>query len=132
MIIEHIGIAVRSLTEAVGLYEKCLGLKVEGYEQVDDQGVRVAMLPVGESRIELLEPTCLDSPIEKFIGKCGEGFHHIALRVDDIEQCLERLAASGVRLIDATPRRGAGNTRVAFVHPSSTHGVLLELVEHGK
>jgi len=130
--VDHIGIAVKSLAEAVKVYQDAIGLHVYGYDEVDDQGVRVAMLTIGESRIELLEPTREDSPIEKFMMKRGEGIHHIALRVDDIEQALERLKASGVRLIDTTPRRGAHNTRVAFIHPSSTHGVLLELVEHGK
>lgn len=130
MKIDHIGIAVRSLAEAVKVYEDAVGLKVSGYDQVDDQGVRVAMLNIGESRIELLEPTNPDSPIQKFMAKRGEGIHHIAVRVDNIEAALERLKASGARLIDSTPRQGAHNTRIAFVHPSSMHGVLLELVEH--
>jgi methylmalonyl-CoA epimerase len=130
--VDHIGIAVKSLAEALKVYQDSIGLQVSGYDEVDDQGVRVAMLTIGESRIELLEPTREDSPIEKFMMKRGEGIHHIAVRVDDIEQALERLKASGVRLIDSTPRRGAHNTRIAFIHPSSTHGVLLELVEHGK
>ena len=132
MKVDHIGIAVKSLAEAVKVYQDAIGLHVSGYDEVDDQGVRVAMLTIGESRIELLEPTREDSPIEKFMMKRGEGIHHIAVRVDDIEQALGRLKASGVRLIDSTPRRGAHNTRIAFIHPSSTHGVLLELVEHGK
>ena len=132
MKIDHIGIAVKSLSEAIKVYENAIGLKVSGFDEVDDQGVRVAMLDIGESRIELLEPTGPTSPIEKFMTKRGEGIHHIAVRVDDIEQALEQLKASGVRLIDSTPRRGAHNTRVAFIHPSSTHGVLLELVEHGE
>ena len=132
MKIDHIGIAVKSLAEAIRVYEDAIGLKVTGYDQVDDQGVRVAMLSIGESRIELLEPTGPDSPIEKFMTKRGEGIHHIALRVDNIEQTLERLKASGVRLIDSIPRAGAHNTRTAFIHPSSTHGVLLELVQHGE
>jgi len=130
--VDHIGIAAKSLAEAVKVYQDAIGLDLSGYDEVDDQGVRVAMLTIGESRIELLEPTREDSPIEKFMMKRGEGIHHIAVRVDDIEQALERLKASGVRLIDSTPRRGAHNTRIAFIHPSSTHGVLLELVEHGK
>jgi len=132
MKIDHIGLAVKSLSETVKVYENALGLQVSGYDQVDDQGVRVAMIPIGDSRIELLEPTTADSPIEKFMNKRGEGIHHIAIRVDNIEAALERLKASGARLIDSTPRRGAHNTRIAFVHPSSTHGVLLELVEHGE
>jgi methylmalonyl-CoA epimerase len=132
MKIEHIGIAVKSLAAAVKVYEQAIGLKVAGYDEVDEQGVRVAMLEIGESRIELLEPTRPDSPIEKFMNKRGEGIHHIAVRVDDIEQSLQRLKAAGIRLIDETPKRGAHNTRVAFIHPASTHGVLMELVEHGK
>ena len=132
MQIDHIGIAVKSLTDAVRVYEDVLGLKVSGYDQVDDQGVRVAMVPAGDSRIELLEPITANSPIEKFMSKRGEGIHHIALRVDNIEEALDRFKAAGARLIDSTPRAGAHNTRIAFVHPASTHGVLLELVEHVK
>ena len=132
MKIDHIGIAVKSLTEAAAIYENALGLKVNAYDQVDEQGVRIAMLNIGESRIELLEPTGPESPIEKFMTKRGEGIHHIAITVDDIEKALERLKAAGIRLVDNEPRRGAHNTRIAFVHPSSTHGVLLELVQHGE
>jgi methylmalonyl-CoA epimerase len=130
--IDHIGIAVKSLTETIKIYEDAIGLEVSGYDQVDDQGVRVAMLNIGESRIELLEPTRPDSPIERFMQKRGEGIHHIAVTVENIEKALERLKASGVRLVDNEPRRGAHNTRIAFIHPSSTHGVLLELVQHGE
>jgi methylmalonyl-CoA epimerase len=132
MKIDHIGIAVKSLAEAAKVYENAIGLKVSGYDQVDDQGVRVAMLNIGESRIELLEPTGAESPVQKFIGKRGEGIHHIAVAVDDIEKTLEQLKAAGIRLVDQTPRPGAHNTRTAFIHPSSMHGVLLELVQHGK
>ncbi len=132
MKIDHIGIAVKSVAAALKVYENAIGLKVSGHDEVPGEGVRVAMLDIGESRIELLEPARPDSPIEKFISKRGEGIHHIAVRVDNIEAAIERLKAAGVRLIDQTPRRGAHNTRVAFIHPSSTHGVLLELVEHGK
>ena len=132
MKIDHIGIAVKSLSAAVKVYEQAVGLKLAGYDEVDEQGVRVAMLDIGESRIELLEPTGPDSPVEKFMNKRGEGIHHIAVRVDNIEQALERLKAAGIRLIDETPKRGAHNTRVAFIHPASTHGVLMELVEHGE
>src|SRR5438876_12277124 len=105
---------------------------MSGYDDVDDQGVRLAMLNIGDSRIELLEPKGADSPIAKFMAKRGEGIHHIAVRVDNIEKALERLKASGARLIDEKPKRGAHNTRVAFIHPASTHGVLMELVEHGE
>lgn len=130
MKIDHVGIAVKSLADAVKVYEHAVGLTLAGYDEVDEQGVRVAMLGIGESRIELLEPTRPDSPIEKFMTKRGEGVHHIAVRVDDLEEALERLKTAGVRLIDDTPKRGAHNTRIAFVHPASTHGVLMELVEH--
>ena len=132
MKIDHIGIAVKSIADALKVYEQALGLKVASYDQVDDQGVRLAMLNVGESCIELLEPIRPDSPIEKFMSRRGEGLHHIAVRVDNIEEALERVKAAGARLIDSTPRRGAHNTRVAFIHPSSTNGVLLELVEHAE
>ena len=132
MKIDHIGIAVRSLAEVVQFYENVVGLKVSGYDEVEDQRVRVAIVPAGDTRIELLEPIDDQSPIEKFMAKRGEGIHHIALSVDNIEEALERFKAAGARLIDAAPRPGAHNTRIAFIHPSTTHGVLLELVEHGK
>jgi methylmalonyl-CoA epimerase len=132
MKIDHIGIAVRSLADAVKVYESTLGLKVAGYETVEDQGVNLAMIPLGDSRIELLEPLHAQSPVEKFIAKRGEGIHHIAVSVDNIEEALARFKASGARLIDAVPRRGAHNSKIAFIHPSSTNGVLLELVEHAK
>ncbi len=132
MKIDHIGIAVKSLAEVVKIYEQAIGLELAGYDEVDEQGVRVAMLNIGESRIELLEPTRPDSPVEKFMTKRGEGIHHIAVQVDNIDEAPERLKNAGVRLIDETPKRGAHNTRIAFIHPSSTHGVLMELVEHGK
>ena len=131
MKIDHIGIAVKSLEEAVKVYQAAIGLTLAGYDEVEEQGVKVAMLDIGESRIELVEPTRPDSPIEKFMARRGEGIHHIAVRVDNIEEALARLKADGVRLIDEKPRRGAHNTRIAFVHPASTHGVLMELVEHG-
>jgi LAO/AO transport system kinase len=130
--IDHIGIAVRSISSALKLYEGVIGLRVSGYENVEEQGVRVAMLPIGESRIELLEPLHAESPVEKFMSKRGEGIHHIAVCVDNIELALERFRAAGARLIDATPRRGAGNSKIAFIHPAGMHGVLLELVEHEK
>jgi methylmalonyl-CoA epimerase len=132
MKIDHIGIAVRSIAESLKVYEGILELETAGYEDVEDQGVRVAMIPVGESRLELLEPLHSESPVEKFMTKRGEGIHHIAVCVDNIEQALERFKAAGARLIDSTPRRGAHNSKIAFIHPASTHGVLLELVEHEK
>jgi len=120
------------LAGAVKVYEDLIGLKVSGYDQVDDQGVKVAMLPVGESRIELLEPISEESPIQKFMTKRGEGIHHIAVQVDNIHEALDKLKAAGARLIDSTPRKGAHDSLIAFVHPASTNGVLLELVQHGK
>src|SRR5215216_1818826 len=130
MKIEHIGIATRSLDEALRFWRDALGLEVAHTEVVEDQGVRVAMLPVGDPRIELLEPTRDDSPVAKFLEKRGAGIHHIAVRVDDIRASLSRLKEGGARLIDESPRAGAGGCLVAFVHPSSANGVLLELVEH--
>ena len=130
MKIEHIGIATRALDEALVFWRDALGLQVTHTEVVEEQGVRVAMLPVGEPRIELLEPTDSDSPVAKFLEKRGAGIHHIAVRVEDIRASLKRLKESGARLIDETPRTGAGGCLVAFVHPSAAGGVLLELVEH--
>jgi methylmalonyl-CoA/ethylmalonyl-CoA epimerase len=130
MKIEHIGIATPSLDEALGFWQDALGLEVTHTETVEEQGVRVAMLPVGEPRIELLEPTHADSPVAKFLEKRGAGIHHIAVRVADIRMTLKRLKESGARLIDESPRTGAEGCLVAFVHPSSAGGVLLELVEH--
>ena len=128
--VNHIGIAVRSIEEAKSFYE-VMGLQVEGYEVVEEQKVKVAFVPVGETRIELLEPTSEDSPVAKFIAKRGEGIHHIAFEVDDIEKALEVLKESGVRLIDEKPRRGAHGTRIAFLHPKSTNGVLIEICQEG-
>ncbi len=130
MKLEHIGIATRGLDEALNFWRDALGLEVADIEEVREQGVRVAMLHVGETRVELLEPTRNDSPIAKFLEKRGAGIHHIAVRVDDIRRTLENLKQSGARLIDEKPRVGAGNCLVAFVHPSSAGGVLIELVEH--
>ncbi len=126
--IDHVGIAVRNLDEAVKVWEG-LGLKVDEIEEVPDQKVRTAIIHVGESRIELLEPTSEDSPIAKFIAKRGEGIHHMALGVDDIEATLEHLQEEGYRLIDEKPRIGAGGAKIAFVHPKAVTGVLLELCQ---
>jgi methylmalonyl-CoA/ethylmalonyl-CoA epimerase len=130
MKLEHIGIATRALDDALHFWRDALGLELTHTEVVEEQKVRVAMLPVGEPRIELLEPTSSDSPVAKFLEKRGAGIHHIAVRVDDIRATLLRLKESGARLIDESPRKGAGGCLVAFVHPSSANGVLLELVEH--
>jgi methylmalonyl-CoA/ethylmalonyl-CoA epimerase len=130
MKIDHIGIATRSIEEALGFWRDALGLEVKHIETVAEQGVNVAMLPVGEPRVELLEPTGPDTPVAKFLEKRGPGIHHVAVRVADIRAALARLKAGGARLIDEEPRRGAGDCLVAFVHPTSSGGVLLELVEH--
>jgi len=108
-----------------------LGLRVDSTDEIAEQGVRVAMLAVGETHVELLEALTPDSPVGKFLTKRGPGIHHIALEVDDIAASLADLKSKGARLIDETPRAGAGGCLVAFVHPSSTDGVLLELVQHG-
>lgn len=129
MKIDHLGIATNSLDEALKFWRDALGLELKHVETVEDQKVRVAMLPAGEPRIELLEPTSEDSPITKFLQKRGGGLHHIAVRVDDIRDTLLRLKSEGMRLIDEEPRVGAGGCLIAFVHPSSTNGVLLELVQ---
>jgi methylmalonyl-CoA/ethylmalonyl-CoA epimerase len=129
MKIEHIGIATHKLDDALKFWRDTLGLRVAETEEVAEQGVRVAMLPLGEPRIELLEPTSEASPVAKFLEKRGTGIHHIAVRVDDIRAELGRLKEQGVRLIDETPRVGVGGSLVAFVHPAAAGGVLLELVE---
>jgi methylmalonyl-CoA/ethylmalonyl-CoA epimerase len=126
--IDHVGIAVKNLDEAIKVWEG-LGLKVDEIEEVPDQKVRTAIIHVGESRIELLEPTSEDSPIAKFIAKRGEGLHHMALGVDDVEATLEHLKEEGYRLIDEKPRPGAGGAKIAFVHPKAVTGVLLELCQ---
>lgn len=131
MKVDHIGIATRQLDEALALWQDALGLTVDHTEEVTDQGVRVAMLAIGETHIELLEPLNSDSPVGRFLDKRGPGIHHIAVRVSDIRATLAQLKEKGTRLIDEMPRVGAGGCLVAFVHPSSANGVLLELVQHG-
>jgi len=126
--IDHLGIAVKSLAAAKGIYEK-LGLKLSPEELVEAEEVRVVMVPLGESRVELLEATSEDSVIAKFIAKRGEGLHHVSLRVPDLVETIERLKKDGVRLVSNEIKVGAGGHRYVFVHPSSTGGVLLELVE---
>jgi methylmalonyl-CoA/ethylmalonyl-CoA epimerase len=130
--LDHIGIAVGDLAQALAFYRDALGLEVEPPEEVPSQRVRAHFVPVGEATLELLEPTAADSPIAKFIEKRGPGVHHVTLRVDDIREALGRLKARGVRLIDQTPREGAGGALIAFVHPASTHGVLVELKQRRK
>lgn len=126
--IDHIGIAVKNLAESAKLYEM-LGIASAGAEEVAEQKVKVCFFPVGDSEIELLESTSPDGPIARYIEKNGEGIQHMALRVDDLEAALAELKAKGVRLIDEKPRYGAGGAKIAFVHPKSTGGILLELSE---
>jgi methylmalonyl-CoA/ethylmalonyl-CoA epimerase len=129
--INHIGIAVKSLDEVLPFYRDNLGMEFMGIEEVAEQKVRVAMLQVGESKIELLEPTSADSPVAKFIEKNGPGIHHLAYEVEDLEAAIARLIAEGARMIDEKPRVGAHGSRIAFVHPRSSNGVLTELCQCG-
>ena len=129
--INHIGIAVQSLDIAIPFYRDNLGMAFAGIEEVAEQKVRVAMLSVGESKIELLEPTSEDSPVARFIEKNGTGIHHIAYEVADVEAAIAKLLANGARMIDEKPRHGAHGTRIAFIHPKSSHGVLTELCQVG-
>ena len=126
--IDHLGIAVKSLKAARAFYEK-LGLRVVGEEVVPHEQVRIAMLPVGESRLELLEPTSADSPVGRFLAKRGEGLHHVAIEVDNLAGVVEQLKKAGTRLISDEIKVGAGGHLYVFVHPSSTGGVLLELCQ---
>ncbi|CAM1377694.1 methylmalonyl-CoA epimerase, partial [Fretibacterium fastidiosum] len=128
-IIDHIGVAVKSIDAALEFWEGTLGVACHGVEEVAEQKVKTAFLPLKDSEVELLEPTAEDSPVAKFIAKKGEGMHHMALRVDDLEAALAELKAKGVRLIDEKPRRGAGGALIAFIHPAATGGVLLELCQ---
>jgi methylmalonyl-CoA epimerase len=128
--LDHLGIAVKSLNAAKSIYEK-LGLSISAEETVSAEKVRLVMVPVGETRLELLEPTSNDSVIAKYIEKRGEGLHHICMRVPDLAAAVQKLKADGVRLVTEEIKIGAGGHRYVFVHPSSTGGVLLELVESG-
>ncbi len=127
--IDHIGFAVRSIAEARRFYEQTLGLVCERIEEVESQKVRTAFFRLGETCLELLEPTAPDSPIARFLEKRGEGIHHIGYLSDDLERDLARARDRGCTLIDTRPRPGAGGKRIAFLHPASTHGVLTELCE---
>ncbi len=129
MHIDHIGIAVTDIEEAAKVY-KLMGLEIVNIEEVPSQKVRVAMLPLGESKIELLEPTDPESPIQKFLDKKGSGIHHLAVSVDDVAAELAKLKEQGIRLINEEPVPGAGGALIAFVHPKETQGVLLELCQH--
>lgn len=130
MKVDHIGIATPSIDEALALWRDSLGLEIGATEEVPEQGVRLALLPIGDTHIELLEPLSETSPVGKFLEKRGPGIHHVAIRVKDIKESLANLKAKGTRLIDETPRVGARGCLVAFIHPSSANGVLLELVQH--
>ena len=126
--IEHIGLAVNSLSEAAAFYQ-LLGIETGSIEELPESALTVAMLPIGESQIELLEPTGPQATVAKFLERRGEGIHHLALCVENIEEAVRELTQAGIRMIDKTPRPGANGKLVAFVHPESTHGVLLELVQ---
>jgi methylmalonyl-CoA epimerase len=126
--VDHLGIAVKSLASAKSVYKK-LGLEISSEETVPAERVRLVMVPVGDTRLELLEPTSEDSTIAKFIAKRGEGLHHVCLRVPDLPAAVQKLKADGVRLVSEEIKVGAGGHRYVFVHPSSTGGVLLELVD---
>ncbi len=127
--IDHIGLAVSNLEEALKFYEGVLGLKSSAIETVEEQKVKIAFLSLGESKLELLQPTDPESPVARFINSRGEGVHHIALKTENIEKVLQELEDRGVRLIDKIPRQGAGGKKVAFLHPSASFGALLELCE---
>lgn len=132
MRIAHIGIAVKDAEAALMLYQKVLGLEPSSIETVESQKVKTVHIPIGDSSIELLESTSPDGVVAKFIEKRGEGIHHIALEVDDIRDTLEKMKTAGFQLIDETPRPGAGNKLIAFIHPRSTNGVLIELCQPTK
>lgn len=129
--INHIGIAVQSIAAILPFYRDSLGMSLLGIEEVAEQKVTVAMLEIGESKIELLEPTGADSPIARFLEKNGPGIHHVAYEVEDIGMAIAKLTADGARMIDEQPRNGAHGTRIAFVHPKSSNGVLTELCQSG-
>ena len=127
--VDHIGVAVSNLEETLKFYQEIMGLNLQGIEVVEEQKVKVAFLPIGDTEIELLESTDKEGPIAKYIEKKGEGIQHIAYRVDNIEKALNEMRSKGIRLIDEKPRYGAGGAKIAFLHPKSTHGVLIELCQ---
>ncbi len=130
--IDHLGIAVNSIESGKNFWHDVLGLDFEGTETVEEQKVKTAFFPVGESEVELLESTSPDGPVAGYIEKKGQGIQHVAFRVENIEEALDELKARGVRLIDETPRKGAGGAKIAFLHPKSTAGVLVELCERAE
>jgi len=127
--VDHIGIAVKDLNETLSFYQDVLGLELHGTEVIEDQKVKVAFLPVGDTEIELLEPTSEEGPIVKFIEKNGEGIQHIAFKVENIEEAIEYMISKGMKMIDEVPRYGAGGAKIAFIHPKSSKRVLVELSE---
>lgn len=127
--IDHIGIAVKGLDQASAFYRDILGLEIKGVENVAEQKVNVAFIPITDSEVELLESTEADGPVAKFIEARGEGVQHIAFRVENLEEALAELKAKGIRLIDQSPRKGAGGAKIAFIHPKETNGVLVEICE---
>lgn len=127
--VDHIGVAVKNLEDSLKFYQDTLGLELAGVEVVEEQKVRVAFLPVGDTEVELLESTDPEGPIAKFIEKKGEGIQHIAYKVENIEEAIKEMEEKGVRMIDKTPRYGAGGAKIAFCHPKSTKGVLVELCQ---
>ncbi|HSE30400.1 MAG TPA: methylmalonyl-CoA epimerase [Pyrinomonadaceae bacterium] len=130
MKLDHIGLATRELEEGLALWRDTFGLEVDATEEIQEQGVRVAMLAIGDTHVELLEPLSPESPVGKFLARRGPGIHHLAVEVEDIHASLADLKKRGARLIDATPRVGARGCLVAFIHPATTNGILLELVQH--
>lgn len=128
--IDHLGIAVNSLGDSMNLYENILGMECKGQETVEDQKVNVAMFRIGETKIELLESTSPEGPIARHIDKKGQGLQHIAYRVDNIEETIATMKQKGVVMIDEVPRKGAGGSKIAFLHPKSTNGILIEICEH--
>ncbi len=127
--LDHIGIAVKNLDETLKFYTEALGLELHGTETVEEQKVKVAFLPIGDTEVELLESTSPDGPVAKFIDKRGEGIQHLAFKVENIEEAIEHMKEKGFRMIDKKPRYGAGGAKIAFIHPKSSHGVLVELSE---
>lgn len=127
--VDHIGIAVKDLEEALKFYEGVLGMNLEGTEVVEEQKVKVAFLPIGDTEVELLESTDKEGPIAKFIEKKGQGIQHIAYRVDNVEEAIKEMQEKGIKMIDEEPRYGAGGAKIAFAHPKYTQGVLIELCE---
>jgi methylmalonyl-CoA/ethylmalonyl-CoA epimerase len=129
--IHHLGVAVSDLDEAIAMYERLFGARLERRDSLSEQGVMAASLLMGDSRLELVAPTGEDTHVGRFLAKRGPGMHHVALETDDVHEAIEELAAAGAQLIDETPRRGLFGLEVAFVHPSSVHGVLTEVVSSG-